>query len=51
MHGSVESLEEEAYEPFLKLLGERGKAAAEEVCAEVVEDPKYPEDRYVITII
>ncbi|TID19461.1 HET-domain-containing protein [Venturia nashicola] len=42
---------EELYEPFLKLLEERGKAVAEKICAEIIEDTEYPDHRYMMTII
>lgn len=43
--------DEELYEPFLKLLEEKGKAVAEEICTEIIEDAEYPDHRYVLKII
>jgi len=40
-----------AYESFLEVLGEYGKATAEEVCAEIIENAEHPEEVYVVTLI
>lgn len=43
--------EDELYEPFLESFKENGKAIAEEICAEIVEDENNPNHRFALTII
>jgi hypothetical protein len=41
----------EIQERFLKVAERSGRATAEEQCAEVLSEPEFPDERYVITII
>jgi hypothetical protein len=39
------------FENFLKALEESGAATAESGCAGIFDDPKYPDERYLMTIV
>jgi len=44
-------LEEEPYEPFLRVLEEHGTVTAEAACAEIISNPENHGERYVITLV
>lgn len=46
-----EDYTKEAYDLFLQMLDEHKTATAEAVCAEIISNPTYPSERYVITIV
>lgn len=46
-----QDVEEELYKPFLHILEEQGVTTAEAACAEVISNPDYPDERYVITLV
>jgi hypothetical protein len=39
------------YDPFLKVLEQHGRATAEAACADVISNPEYPDQQFIITII
>lgn len=41
----------QAYENFLQILEEHGPSTAEAACAEIISNPQYPDQRYVVTLI
>jgi hypothetical protein len=43
--------EDEAYKSFLEVLEEYGRATAEKVCGEIIENVEHPEEIYVVTLV